>query len=100
MRLELQENRAEMSKLKLERKELQDKLVTQQKDSERSTRHDKEQLAKIARDFKRSSDKVKQQLEEKNMKYLQLVEDLKPLGIYVLGGKPTTRADAEDGMFV
>ncbi|XP_066918866.1 rho guanine nucleotide exchange factor 18-like isoform X3 [Clytia hemisphaerica] len=74
MRLELQESRNEIAKLRNEKKELEDRLVTQQKETDRSLRNEREQYYKLSREFKRTTDKMNRSLEEKKQQYQHLLE--------------------------
>lgn len=74
MRLELQESRNEVAKLRTERKDLEERSERQQKDNERSIRQEAEKYAKLAREFKRTTEKLKQQIEDKNNQYQTLLE--------------------------
>jgi len=75
MRFELQESRNEIAKLRTEKKEAEDRLVVQQKESDRSLRNEKEQYAKLAREFKRTAEKLNKQVEEKKHQYNTLLAE-------------------------
>ena len=75
MRLELQEARNEIVKLRNEKKEAEERLVVQQKESDRSLRNEKEQYAKLAREFKRTTEKLNKQVDEKKHQYNTLLAE-------------------------
>ena len=71
LRLELQESRNDATRLRTDKKELEDKLVIQQRDYEKTLRLEKDQYSKLLREFKRSTDKLNRQLEESDRKLQQ-----------------------------
>ena len=74
MRLYLQEARLENVKFVEERKQLEEKLVQQQKDSDRQLRNENEKYLKLTREFKRNNDRLNKQIEEKKNQFQQLLD--------------------------
>ncbi|XP_065672790.1 A-kinase anchor protein 13 isoform X2 [Hydra vulgaris] len=74
MRFDLQESRSENVRLVEERKQLEEKLTQQQKDSERQLRYENEKYLKLTREFKRNNDRLNKQMEEKKNQYQQLLD--------------------------
>ena len=76
MRLELQESRNEITKLRTDKKELEDKVNVQQKEFDRNLRNENEKYQKLTREFKRTTEKMSRQYEEKKAHYNQVLEAL------------------------
>lgn len=60
-------------KLKDQCKELEEKITSIQKESDKQSRIEKEQYSKLKREFKRTVDQINRQLEDKKAHYNQLL---------------------------